>query len=130
MKIAKIYGRWTGIYEWGKGFVSQEKALAWKDFWQNFDGCMWHFVVTEKDSGCAAQYLVGIYSNIFLHPMDFRFYHPEGLDKFSTGLISAEDMAKENVTIKELYKVCNDVAEACGGKFSMKIDIQEVNFNF
>ena len=72
----------------------------------------WKYFVDKQNYG-DTEYLVSTYGSIFLHPMSFSF---------------VLNRPSDNV-IEELYYLCKECAEKCGGDFSMSVSYLEVDFN-
>ena len=121
-----IKGVFSGIYEWGTGFVSREVRDKWNQFWKvefpkraEKNGWWW-WKYANGDGFGECGHLSAIAGSVYLHPMDF-----------STTLIStggvvcislAEKTGKEYFNhfsgeISSLKKICEECAEFCGGSF-------------
>ena len=109
--IAEISGTFSGLYEWGKGWDIQS-AMIWEEFWKTKKKYFWQYFVDKQNYG-DTEYLVSTYGSIFLHPMSFS---------------CVLNRPSDNV-IEELYYLCKECAEKCGGDFSMSVSYLEVDFN-
>lgn len=103
-KITRISGVFSGIYGWGNGFYSSEKAIQWYNYWQNYKGIFWK-VLNEDFAGQITTYLVNTTGSIYMHPMDF------------TAIMCDINEMK----LEELKTACEECAKACGGSFSMSV---------
>ena len=126
-RICVVRGVFANIYQWGDGW-SQETAKKWYDFLENYKGIHWHYFRDSKKS-YGSDYLVGTHGSIFLHPMDFRaVLHSSGCRERRGHDDELEDYFGSN--LDELKKLCEDLAEACGGQFtSMVAETQVIENN-
>lgn len=110
--IYQVKGKYTGLYEWGKGWVSSEAKDRWDEFWGSKMHCTYWSVCKSKDS-FSSDYLVGLHGCIYNHPMDFTSYlsgdGPDSMGNSQTGFLD------------DLYKVCSEAAEYCGGGFKFYV---------
>lgn len=108
MDVAIVHGTFSGLYEWGKGWVSSEASNAWNEFLENLNATYWHSVLVEDFD--KTWYLVGTHGSVYLHPMDFNaVFH-------NCGVHSADDFSCE-----ELEEICKELAQACGGTFELAV---------
>ncbi len=117
IKICNVRGVFAGIYAWGDGW-SKEVANKWNDFLMNYQGNYWRVVRPESRWDCWQ--LVSTQGSIYLHPMDFNAVlkssggcSPKGNDDL------LEDYFGEH--LEELKKLCTELAEYCGGKFTSMV---------
>lgn len=126
-RICTVRGVFAGLYEWGEGWDT-ETAQRWHEFLENYKGIYWHYLAEDKAYG-RTDYLVSTGGSIYLHPMDFRtVLHssggkcPRGNDDPLEDYFGGE--------LDELKKLCTELAEYCGGRFtSMVAETQEVENN-
>lgn len=125
--LIRIRGVWNDIYGWGTGYYSQEKYLAWKNFWQNptlKDGkkpIFWKAFIEDKGY-CDNEYLVTTSGSIYLHPMDFTTILKScGVSDGNGNHFKSE--------IDELKNLCEVVAEKCDGTFTMEYS-EEISVEF
>lgn len=112
MKLIITKGVFHGIYEWGRGFVSQDVYNRWKSYWLTLDATFWHHFFTKD-----CQYLVETGGSIYLHPMDFTLV----LRKIGSQYRHDENGKRHEVfaEIEELDRICSECAKECGGTFEM-----------
>lgn len=102
-----VRGVFHGIYEWGKGWVSNDVALKFKEAERNIKSYFWN--LHESNDGMSSDYLLSTDGSVYLHPMNFdTVLHRCGSseDSFSCG---------------DLKRICEEIAEACGGSFEMYV---------
>lgn len=130
-KIIKVRGIFHDIYGWGVGFYSQEIAQKWNYFWRvKFAPKIFWSYVQPKDkltSGVLTLDTGG--GSIYMHPMDFY------TTLTSNGGVSCgktiEGVYYETCfegQISELYEICKECAEFCGGSFTMEVS-KEIEIN-
>lgn len=126
-RICTVRGVFTGIYQWGEGW-SAEVAKKWHDYLENYKGIHWSYF-RDKDGWTGSDYLVGTNGGIFLHPMDFKAVlrscggrSPKGNDD------DLEDYF--GGTLEELKRLCEGLAEACGGQFTSMVAETQVIDNY
>lgn len=77
MKVRIYKYKTRGIYEWGRGFISNDISLKWHQFWEHIaqhgkiinterNLCYWR--IFQDDIGC--DILIAIGGSIYLHPMN------------------------------------------------------------
>lgn len=102
--IVLVKGTFGGIYEWGKGYLNG-KGQLWREALADVKDIMWK-VVTKDDH----EYLLSVQGSIYLHPMDFR-----------TVLHSCGCHSADTFDCGNLLKICNKIAEHCGGTFKLEV---------
>ena len=55
------------LYEWGKGYVSNDIADKWRKFFDEFDDCRWTVIKPDSSGDCFR--IASTYSCCYLHPM-------------------------------------------------------------
>lgn len=133
-KAIRLRGVFNGLYEWGRGWTSDYAARQWDGFLEIGLGTeirplFWKYLRGDRFGGCGSLVTTG--SAIYLHPMSF-----------DTILVSSgcccrgckngrqyESHFEGQVT--ELRKICEALAEACGGTFNLyaskEFDIESPN---
>ena len=126
IKICNVRGVFAGLYAWGDGW-SAEKSNKWDEFLTNYKGIHWRAVTPKSRMSCWM--LVSTQGSIYLHPMDFNTVLkssggccPKGNDDMLEDYFGGE--------LEELKKLCTELAEYCGGKFtSMVAEAHEIENN-
>ena len=108
-KIVLVQGTFDGIYGWGKGFYTPEQARKWEEALYEINDLFWKLVVEPHSYG-DTHYLVSTGGSVFLHPMDFR-----------TVLHSSGCNTDDSFNCEELKKICEKIAEHCGGTFRLEV---------
>lgn len=130
-KIIKVRGIFHDIYGWGVGFYSQEIAQKWNYFWRaKFTPKTFWSYVQPKDiwaSGTLALNTGG--GSIYMHPMDFTVMLTNNSGTHN-GQIIGDTYYESSFEwqISELYEICKECAEFCGGSFTMQVS-KEVETN-
>ena len=96
-----------GLYEWGKGFISNEKYELWEEFWSNCPSSTWKAVKGDYETSC--ELLVSMAGSIYLHPMDFD------------AIITMSDVSLTDVYLRDLNKVLKKCAEYVGFTFDLYV---------
>ena len=124
MRVVALKAEFSGLYEWGVGWLSEEKNKAWDAWFENLTSNMhpshWEYFVRDH-GGLASQNLVCINGCVFLHPMGITcVLHPTIITKKNVDG-SWIDVVPE---IDELKEILKGAAKACGGdvKFSEVVD--------
>lgn len=121
-KAVHYYGAFSGIYDWGRGWVSMSIKAKWDEFWRcefpkYAKGYAWFKVLPPSDDYGDCWRLVGHGNVIYLHPMAFY-----GM-MFENGLTRGSNVNGKEYKwvfyddLAELNKICKAVAEYCGGSF-------------
>ena len=125
-RICEVRGRFQGIYAWGEGWDS-ETAKNWDEYLRNYKGNYWRAI--EPEHRMDSWELLTTGGSIYLHPMDFRavLSNPGGKTNGKTELEQYF-----GGQLEELKKLCQGLAEACGGEFVTMIAETQVieNNNF
>lgn len=114
--IIAVKGVFNGIYEWGRGFVSNDVAERWKRYWLSIDPSWWKFIPPEVIGH--AGYLACHAGIIYLHPMGFNALLST-TTKVTTFRDGTEYTASFSTDLEKLLELCRGAAEACGGTFEM-----------
>lgn len=127
-KAIHFYGSFKGIYEWGHGYISDEKRELWNKFWEEefpkLDFWYWFkFIPGETTGSCGT--LVSILASIYMHP-----YAIHGI-LTSTGGHSGCSLPEEKhqydytfrflEPIDQLRQICEACAQYCGSTFELKV---------
>lgn len=126
-RICVVRGVFANIYQWGEGWDT-ETAQRWNDYLENYKGIYWSYFRDGKRS-YGTDYLVSTQGSIYLHPMDFRAVlhscggkSPRGNDDPLEDYFGGE--------LDELKRLCEGLAQACGGQFiSMVAETQVIENN-
>ena len=109
-KITKVRINFEGIYEWGKGWTTDNAYRMWQLYWSKVKAIYWNcFMKTEN--GQISYYLVSTYGGAYIHP-----------DTFTIVIRRADG------ELRELEEICRKCAEECGGTMKMYVSTQEVEF--
>ena len=95
-----------GLYEWGKGYVSNDIADRWHKFFDEFDDC--RCTVIKPDSSVYCFRIASTYSCCYLHPMG--------------GLLTL-DNEKE---VHQVREIITNAVKRCGGS----VDFREQRVQF
>ena len=95
-----------GLYEWGKGYVSNDVAAEWRKFFDEFDDYGWTVIKPGSSGDCFR--IASVYSCCYLHPMG--------------GLLTLH--SKNEVDRVKMF-IANAV-KSCGGRVDFRE--QEVSF--
>ena len=125
-KAIHFYGTFEGLYEWGKGWKSEEVMNKWNYWWKNefpkLHTGTWENYIEPKyiwESGR----LVSLSASIYMHPMGIHGTLTEG--ELSCSCCLPEENCKYDYRyvfydqLKELSRICTAVAEYCGGTFTL-----------
>lgn len=104
MQITEIYVTTTGLYAWGKGFITQKQAEGWDTFWRNHTGNFWHSYLDSDGS----VFLSTIYGGGMVHPMDFK-------------LVLRHDDVKSRSELSELDTILHNLAQTLGFTYRFQI---------
>lgn len=107
-EVVFVRGTFDGIYGWGKGFYTTEKAYQWEAALKSVDNIFWK-VFTDHHASYDTHYLVATGGSVYLHPMDF------------TGIIHSLGNSSDSFDCKALKEVCDKIAEQCGGTFKLEV---------
>ena len=95
-----------GLYEWGKGYVSNDVAAEWRRFFDEFDDCRW--TVIKPGSSGESFRIASTSSCCYLHPM--------------SGLLTL-DNEKE---VRQVREIITNAVKRCGGR----VDFREQRIQF
>lgn len=121
-KAINFYGAFTGLYEWGKGWISHEKKMKW-DYWWKYEfpkthHTHWQNYIEGSMSGECGR-LVGTGEAVYMHPMAiYGTFVESGLSR-GRYIDGVEYRYVFYEDLKELTDICKEVAEYCGGDFVM-----------
>lgn len=114
-----VMGKFNGIYEWGDGWISGKKE-KWDEYLSNLKNSHWKYFRLNEPTH-STDYLIAIDNVIFLHPLSFS-----AVMTYIPGM-SIYDKAD----VDELYNICKELAEYCGGTFTMEVSKWEkVSYKF
>ena len=97
----------TDLYEWGKGWLDNDKSARWHKFLDEFKNVHWHVIRPESSGYC--ERLASVYSCVYLHPM--------------SGLLTLHD----DKEVAQIKKILTELCEASGGKLTHFM-VQEVEY--
>ena len=111
MRIYAIKARFSGIYEWGVGWLSVKQNEAWDEYFEKLAQTkrpiFWGYYKREN-----AQYLVSTSGSVYLHPMSVVAYLQSNVvTKEMKGGVWVEVFGD----VDELKEIMKGAAEACGG---------------
>lgn len=97
----------TDLYEWGKGWLDNDKAARWHKFLDEFKNVHWRVIRPESSGDCHR--IASVYSVVYLHPM--------------SGLLTLHDV----VEVDQIKKILTELCKASGGKLTHFM-VQEVEY--
>lgn len=110
MRIIAFRARFHGLYEWGKGWLSQEQADAWHEYLAGVSKEDWVFWSHHKTGD--AEYLVSVTGSIYMHPMGITYIsHRTGMTTHWENGVQVETFPD----IDSLKELLADLADTCGG---------------
>lgn len=95
-----------GLYEWGRGFVSNDVADKWYKFFDEFDDFGWTIVNPKFLAGCFR--IASTYSCCYLHPM--------------SGLLTLDNEEE----VHQVREIITNAVKRCGGR----VDFSEQKVSF
>lgn len=105
-----------GLYEWGRGWVSSEKARLWDEFWSKCPSTSWRIAPLKDGIGCP--YLASMAGSIYLHPMDFD------------AVLTAPEYLITDTYLSDLQKLMKECADHVGFTYDFKVSKkQRIIFN-
>ncbi len=107
MRVKAFRARFRGLYEWGVGWLSEDKRNAWNKFFESINDNFWSYH-TRGDS----KYLVTTGGSVYLHPMDVKLVCTSEVLSYS---VKDGERIEEHMEIEALKKILSGAAEACGG---------------
>lgn len=128
-RLCYVKCKLNGIYAWGQGYVSNEMYQKWNEFWNNFEAkksIYWRLVKNDKPySGC--DNLISTSSNIYLHPMDFKFVAMSS-GVCSISMVNGVEKKEYFSEVVELEKIIKELCEYCGATYEFIRKEKEVDF--
>ena len=125
-RMVEIRVIFDDIYYWGEGWKDNTTAQKWNEYLSKLNSNHWTYFHNTRLSD--SYHLIGISSNVFLHPMDFHAYVPIIGTCYRIG-----DNGEKNEnfdTIRELIDIAKGLAEYCGGEAKVDfIRLQEFDDN-
>ena len=104
--IFKLRYTTNGLYEWGGGYVSNDVAAKWREFFDEFDDFRWTVIKPESIGECFR--IASTRSCCYLHPM--------------SGLLTL-DNEKE---VRQVREIIANAVKCCGGR----VDFREQKIQF
>ena len=95
-----------GIYEWGKGFASNDIADKWYKFFDEFDDCGWTLIKPQFLGDCFR--IASTCSCCYLHPM--------------SGLLTL----RNDDEVHRVREIITNAVKCCGGR----VDFREQKVSF
>lgn len=95
-----------GLYEWGKGYVSNDVAAEWRKFFDEFDDFRWT-VIKPKLIGVSLR-IASASSCCYLHPM--------------SGLLTLDNEEE----VGQVREIITNAVKRCGGS----VDFREQKVSF
>lgn len=115
MKAIAIRARFFGLYEWGRGWVSNEIAQKWRDYFSSLNTadkvCFWSYFEREESYG-KISYLVSTGGGIYLHPMQCDYIGSKFGESYRFDAGKRVEILPD---IDELKEILIGAAKACGG---------------
>ena len=115
MRVYAMKAKFTGLYEWGTGWLAKGISDIWYYYFRNLDKTvkpsMWSYF--ERGGVVPSQHLISVDGNVFLHPMDVCY-----LGKISIVTKRANEkgeMVEVFPEVEELKEILTGAANACGG---------------
>lgn len=115
MRICALKARFTGLYEWGVGWLAGGIADAWYDYFRNLKDTvkpsLWSYF--ERGEVTKSQHLISVDSNVFLHPMGIEYV---GRVSIVTKRPNEKgELVEVFPEVEELKEILVGAANACGG---------------
>ena len=90
-----------GLYDWGKGYVSNDVAEKWRKFFDEFVDYGW--TVIKPKSGGECFRIASTYSCCYLHPMSglLTLYSKNEVDRVKTFITNAVKSCGGRVDFRE-----------------------------
>ena len=104
--IWKLRYTTRGIYEWGKGYVSNDVAAEWCKFFNEFADCRWSVIKPESSGACFR--IASTNSCCYLHPM--------------SGLLTLDNERE----VSHVREIIMNAVKRCGGH----VDFREQRIQF
>ena len=115
MKIVIAQARFSGLYEWGVGWLSAEKKEAWEKYFRELGdkSAFWSHFETGEGS-LASRYLVSTDGCVYLHPLDIDIVLHSDIESL---VILPDGRTSETFPLLEdLKNILSEAANVCGGK--------------
>ena len=126
MKAIAIRARFSGLYEWGKGWLSGDIAKKWNEYFHALnssgDRCFWKYVGRDAIWG-ECQHLVSTGGSIYLHPLQCNYVGSSSVDSYRFDAGKRVEVFPE---IEELREILIGAAKACGGQVEFS-DVSTAN---
>ena len=94
--IFKLRYTTLGLYEWGKGYVSNDVADKWREFFDEFDDYRWTVIKPGFFGDCFR--IASVRSCCYLHPM--------------SGLLTLHDESE----VSQVREIITNAVKRCGGR--------------
>ena len=115
MRVYAMKAKFTGLYEWGTGWLSTKIADAWHSYFKeiNKTGRFSFWKYFERGEFVPSQHLITVDGNVFLHPMDVCYL---GNSSIVTKRANEKgEMVEVFPEVEELKDILIGAANACGG---------------
>ena len=89
-----------GLYEWGKGYVSNDVADKWREFFAEFDDFRWTVIKPVSIGECFR--IASTCSCCYLHPM--------------SGLLTLRDERE----VGQVREIITNAVKRCGGRVEFR----------
>ena len=115
MRVYAMKAKFTGLYEWGTGWLAKGIADTWYDYFRDLEYTVepsfWSYF--ERGGAIKSQHLISVYSNVFLHPMDVCYL---GESTIVTKRANEKgEMVEVFPEVEELKEILTGASNACGG---------------
>ena len=98
--IFKLRYTTHGLYEWGKGYVSNDVAAEWRKFFDEFDDSRWTVIKPGSSGECFR--IASTCSCCYLHPM--------------SGLLTLDDERE----VSQVRDIITNAVKRCGGRVEFR----------
>ena len=105
-QIFKLRYTTRSLYEWGKGYVSNDVATKWCKFFNEFADCRWTVIKPGSSGECFR--IASVYSCCYLHPM--------------SGLLTLDNERE----VSQVKEIITNAVKFCGGR----VDFREQKMTF
>lgn len=107
-----------GLYEWGRGWVSSEKAGLWHRFWEECPSRFWRLTRPIENNLGHECYLASMAGSIYLHPMDFD------------AVLTTPEYLVTDIYLADLQETMKKCSEVVGFTYDFKVSKkQRITFN-
>lgn len=115
MRVVAMKARFTGLYEWGKGWIDKRMEETWYDYFSNLEYTVsphfWSYF--KRGKFIPSHHLVSVDCNVFLHPLEVVYIgHSSIVTKRAN---EKGDLVEVFPDIEELKEILTGAANACGG---------------